>query len=303
VGCWGGSNLYRYAKNSSGWIDPLGLSPLALPAPTALDAWGSGAKLESMPVPKGGIIVEMAMSPGQTRPGGWPTLYHIPNVDYVRNELAVIPEFKPEISHVQRFYIPEGVQIQVGPVGPQTSGGKIYRGGGSQIQVLNYADRAKMRPIGKPRAIHSIGCGGQMNLIENYRTFDDLGSYDRDNNPLGLTVEQLAPKGASWSYKGVSHKFESSLGLIAIPLKDGSGIAFVIAPYNKKENKAIVINPDGTTMWDVSDMTKSACRDCMFSEVYYVLAELCFFISCNENDFRFSFDAKTGEAGKLIPSY
>ncbi|WP_232829775.1 RHS repeat domain-containing protein, partial [Pseudomonas amygdali] len=160
IGLLGGSNLYRYAKNSSGWIDPLGLSPLALPAPTALDAWGSGAKLESMPVPKGGIIVEMAMSPGQTRPGGWATLDHIPNVDYVRNELAVIPEFKPEISHVQRFYIPEGVQIQVGPVGPQTSGGKIYRGGGSQIQVLNYADRAKMRPIGKPRAIHSIGCGG-----------------------------------------------------------------------------------------------------------------------------------------------
>jgi hypothetical protein len=111
-------------------------------------------------VPKGGIIVEMAMSPGQTRPGGWATLDHIPDVDYVRNQLAVIPEFQPEISHVQKFLIPEGVHVQSGPVGPQTSGGKIYPGGGSQLQILNYQDRAKMQSVGKPRAIHSSSCGG-----------------------------------------------------------------------------------------------------------------------------------------------
>ncbi|MFP1794340.1 RHS repeat domain-containing protein, partial [Lonsdalea quercina] len=159
IGLRGGLNLYAYVKNPLTWIDPLGLSPLALPAPTSLDPWGSGAILESMPVPKGGIIVEMAMSPGQTNPGGWATLDHIPDVDYVRNKLAVIPEFKPEISHVQRFHIPEGVQIQVGPVGPQTSGGKIYPGGGSQIQILNYADRAKLVPVGQPRKITSKKCG------------------------------------------------------------------------------------------------------------------------------------------------
>lgn len=73
-------------------------------------------------------------------------------------EGAVIPDFKPEISHVQRFYIPEGVQIQVGPVGPQVSGGKIYKGGGSQIQILNYSARAKLIPIGKPRKLPAKMC-------------------------------------------------------------------------------------------------------------------------------------------------
>lgn len=85
---------------------------------------------------------------------------YIRSQNYVRNELAVIPEFKPEISHVQKFYIPEGVQIQTGPVGPQVSGGKIYPGGGTQVQILNYKDRAKLVPVGKPRKIYSGKCGG-----------------------------------------------------------------------------------------------------------------------------------------------
>ncbi|MBP2168744.1 hypothetical protein J2125_001936 [Erwinia toletana] len=115
--------------------------------------------MESYVVPKGGITVQMAMSPGQTNPGGWATLDHIPNVDYVREKLAVIPEFKPKISHVQEFHIPEGVRVQIGPVGPQTSGGKFYLGGGSQIQILNYSDRAKLIPVGKPRKIRARRCG------------------------------------------------------------------------------------------------------------------------------------------------
>ncbi|QBY27958.1 PAAR-like domain-containing protein [Citrobacter rodentium] len=160
VGLAGGLNPYGYVNNPLKYIDPLGLNPLALPAPTSLEPWGTGATLNSIQIPKGGIIVEMAMSPGQSTPGGWATLDHIPDVNYVRNELAVIPEFKPEISHVQKFYIPEGVQIQTGSVGPQVSGGKIYPGGGTQVQILNYRDRAKLVPVGKPRKIYSDKCGG-----------------------------------------------------------------------------------------------------------------------------------------------
>lgn len=97
--------------------------------------------------------VSMAMSPRQVRPGGWATTDYIPNVNYVRNKLAVIPQFKPEISHVQQFNIPEGVQVQIGPVGPQTQDGVLYPGGGSQVQILNYSDRAKLEPVGEPRFI------------------------------------------------------------------------------------------------------------------------------------------------------
>ncbi len=159
LGLDGGINPYGYVPNPLGQLDPLGLTPLALPPAFSLDPWGNGAVLESMPVPKGGIVVEMAMSPGQINPGGWATQEHIPNVDYVRDKLAVIPEFKPEISHVQRFHIPEGVQIQTGPVGPQVSGGRLYPGGGTQIQILNYIDRSRLIPLGEARTIYSDKCG------------------------------------------------------------------------------------------------------------------------------------------------
>jgi hypothetical protein len=127
-------------------------SPLMLPAPKGSEPWMPSAELHSMPAPPS-TTVEMAMSPGQVRPGGWATFDRIPDVDYVRNELAVTPGFKEEISHVQKFLIPEGVQIQVGTVGPQTWSGITYSGGGNQVQILNYADRNRLIPIGEPRPI------------------------------------------------------------------------------------------------------------------------------------------------------
>ena len=96
----------------------------------------------------------MAMAPGQTRPGGWGTIDKITDVDFVRNKLAVTPEFKPEISHVQRYRIPEGTRVQVGIAGPQEHKGIRYEGGGQQVELLNYEDRAKLEPIGKPRGLN-----------------------------------------------------------------------------------------------------------------------------------------------------
>ena len=58
--------------------------------------------------------------------------------DFVRNKLAVTPEFKPEISHVQKFHNPEGERFQIGTVRPQTDNGIIYEGGGNQIQIFNF---------------------------------------------------------------------------------------------------------------------------------------------------------------------
>jgi len=162
IGLAGGFNLYRYVGNPVNLIDPLGLScklpnlakpPLALPAPTTSNPWMPHAPMESAPAPAGGLEVQMAMAPGQTLPGGWATQDHIPDVAYVRKNLAVTPQFKPEVSHVQTFHIPEGVQLQHGVVGPQKHGCATYPGGGSQVQILNYVDRAKLVPVGAPRPI------------------------------------------------------------------------------------------------------------------------------------------------------
>lgn len=112
-----------------------------------------GTEIISMSAPKD-CYINMAMAPGQNKPGGWGTFDNIPDVDYVRNELAVTPEFKPEVSDVQRFLIPEGTQIQIGIVGPQKYNNAIYKGGGNQIQILNFEDRATLVPIGPKKKIY-----------------------------------------------------------------------------------------------------------------------------------------------------
>lgn len=68
----------------------------------------------------------MAFAPERTSPRGWRTFDNIPNIDYVRNNLAVTPEFKAEIGYVQRYLIPKGTPIQKGTAGPQSYNGVIY---------------------------------------------------------------------------------------------------------------------------------------------------------------------------------
>jgi RHS repeat-associated protein len=153
IGLAGGMRTQAYVADPVHWVDPLGLAPcLALPAPKNSDPWMPGTPLTAFRVPKGGMEIDMAMSPGQPRPGAWGTTDHIPNVKYVREDLAVIPAFKKNVSHVQRFRIPEGTPVQVGTVGPQTQNGVVYRGGGNQVQILNPRSTT-LEPIGAPRPI------------------------------------------------------------------------------------------------------------------------------------------------------
>lgn len=125
---------------------------LAIEAPRGANPWPLGNNGIGMAAPDG-MRIEMAMSPGQIRPGGFGTTDHIPDVDFVRNDLAVRPDWKPNVSHVQTYEVPAGTRVQVGPVGPQTHQGVTYPGGANQVAILNDADRAQLRPIGAPRPI------------------------------------------------------------------------------------------------------------------------------------------------------
>jgi hypothetical protein len=164
LGLAAGVNLYQFAANAQGWVDPLGLckkkskpitdSSRLLPAPKGTDPWMSGTSIKSYPVSKGGMEVDMAMAPGQLDPGGWATRDAIPDVNFVRNDLAVTPGFKKEVSGVQRYFIPEGVQVQEGTVGSQIEKGINYSGGGNQVQILNYKDRSLLQEVGSVRPIH-----------------------------------------------------------------------------------------------------------------------------------------------------
>ena len=144
--------LYGYVGDCNIELDALGLS-LALPCPNGTNPWKEGETIYSIVVPKGGMDIDMAIDIDvytKYDPGSWGITQHIGNVDFVREQLAVTPEFKSKITHVQRFHIPEEERVQIGIVGPQEYKGKVYLGGGVQVQIFN---KKALEPIGEPRLL------------------------------------------------------------------------------------------------------------------------------------------------------
>lgn len=47
-----------------------------------------------------------------------------------------------------------------------------------------------------------------MGCIQDFMVIDNLGSYDRDANPQGLSVWELLPTGVSWSFWGARIKLK-----------------------------------------------------------------------------------------------
>jgi hypothetical protein len=142
-----------------------------------------------------------------------------------------------------------------------------------------------------------------MDTVQDFSVLDSLGNYDREDNPNGLTVQELLPRGISWLSGGMRHKVEHADGLIATKLSAANGIALVLSPFNKALNDAMILNPDGTVMWDVRNVAWGVAPGCILTDVYYVLDELCFFIYFSGQNYRFSFDVVTGGVGKIIISY
>ncbi|NUW57707.1 hypothetical protein HUZ95_21080 [Cronobacter turicensis] len=100
----------------------------------------------------------MAVSPGQpaTRPGGFATFDDITDVSYVRNELAVKQEWKPDIDRVITYEVTEPLPVKIGMVGPQVDKGTstYLPGGGSQVEMavppaerMNYLKFIDEKPI------------------------------------------------------------------------------------------------------------------------------------------------------------
>ena len=126
---------------------------LLLEASNKTNPWMEGTEIVAYPAPKD-CYINMAMAPNQHYPGFWGTFDEIPNSNYVRNDLAVTPEFKKKVDSVQTYLVPEGTQIQVGTVGPQEYNGIFYPGGGNQVQILNPSDKQRLIPIGAPVKIY-----------------------------------------------------------------------------------------------------------------------------------------------------
>ncbi|HBF36799.1 MAG TPA: hypothetical protein DDW50_05715 [Firmicutes bacterium] len=91
---------------------------------------------------KSGDTFQMALDSTQPvkSPGRFGTFDNIPNLDYVRNNLAVKSDWKVDCSKVVTYKVKPGVELPVleGRVGPQIdiNADKYLAGGGTQIQLL-----------------------------------------------------------------------------------------------------------------------------------------------------------------------
>lgn len=109
-----------------------------------------------------GTRFQMAMSAGQAddRPGGWGTFNNIKTVQDVRDYLAVLPEFKPDIDRINTYVVGIAMPVQMGPVGPQIDATKctLLPGGWSQFNMLSSPpDRVKYFSLESSRKITDFG--------------------------------------------------------------------------------------------------------------------------------------------------
>ena len=101
------------------------------------NSWSNTAPIKSTIVGPKGMIVYRAHGSGRAT-GAWVTTEFIPNQQFVRESLAVKPEWNPA-THASKIWLPPGTRIQTGVAGSQGIG---YPGGASQIQILNQGDIA-----------------------------------------------------------------------------------------------------------------------------------------------------------------
>lgn len=186
LGLSGGMRPYAYCGDPLTFADPLGLA--ACGSGRAFHSWNEFQKATAgqfatradaaaayrqlytsqNPWPHGhtphattlpvGTQFQMAMSPGQpsNRPGGWGTTDHVPDQNYVRQNLAVTEQFKPDLERVVTYEVTQPLPANVGPVGPQIdhATGAYLPGGGSQLQMtvppadrMNYLKVVSENPI------------------------------------------------------------------------------------------------------------------------------------------------------------
>jgi RHS repeat-associated protein len=139
---------YEHIKTGSPW--PQGYTPV----------------MEDIKV---GKRVNIAMAPKQLveQPGAFATKSNIPDVEFVREKLAVKYAFKNEVGYVQEYEVIKSVPVLRGPIGPQLDPdlGRVLKGGADQIEFKFpdtigadgkkiWADRMDyLKPIGLPKPI------------------------------------------------------------------------------------------------------------------------------------------------------
>lgn len=108
--------------------------------------------LSSRPLAPGEVFNQV-VSKGQAFPGRFGTFDSIPSQSFARTDLAILSEWKDDVSLVQQWQAPmdgPAIWIQEGTVGPQTElDGTVMPGGASQLEILNPGSRLMPRDLSR----------------------------------------------------------------------------------------------------------------------------------------------------------
>jgi hypothetical protein len=157
--------------------------------------------------------------------------------------------------------------------------------------------------------------------ITDFTFIDEMENYDKINNPLKLSVYALLPIGIKWKYCEKEYKIKNGNKIIAKLLKDNKHIAVIEIPKNRTLNDAYIISGNNTQEYNIRNILnkteltitspyitgennhiKLNKNAAIFNDVYYAYNELYFFIFIENEYYKFTFDLKTGNIGKLIVS-
>lgn len=139
-----------------------------------------------------------------------------------------------------------------------------------------------------------------MKQIINYKLNYRDETYDRKNNPQHLNIMELLPIGIEWATNYSNSKIIFTYCSCATYLRNHTG--FGIVEFEKYSNKgeAYILNSDNSKRFDI--VLPKEYRDGLFSDVYYVNDDLCFFFYCGR-DYRAIVDENTGKIKDIIMSY
>lgn len=87
-----------------------------------------------------------ALMEGKTWFGGWATPNKVPSQAFARNNLSILPEFKPDVSYVVTVETTAPQAINSGVAGPLGS----FSGGEAQVQFLGVKN---LQLVGQPKLL------------------------------------------------------------------------------------------------------------------------------------------------------
>ena len=146
--------------------------------------------------------------------------------------------------------------------------------------------------------------------IENILIIESFEKYDKQKNPLKLSVYDLLPCGVKWKYNGNEYLINNENKIEVLLLKNNENISIIEEPYNKIKNKAYIVNGENEVKYNIKDlllenkefMLEYNGINIFIYEAHYIENELFYFLNINGFDYRILFDLKSGELNykKLI---